>query len=98
MARSQEERDTNDMIEAAIEAYREAYRNNHAEATHGTLTDWIVVAAETKPDMDDPAEDVTAYSIIMPNGGIPWYRARGLLEAGNHYFTHNAGPEADTSD
>jgi len=86
MARSQEEHDTNDMIEAAIEAYREAYRNNHAEATHGTLTDWIVIAAETVPNMEDSSEDVTAYSIIMPSGGIPWYRGRGLLEAGIRYL------------
>jgi len=86
MARTQEERDTNDLIEAAIEAYREAYRNAHPEATHGTMTDWVVIAAETKPNMDEPEDDVTAYSIIMPGGSIPWYRARGLLQAGIHYL------------
>jgi len=86
VARSQEERRTNDAIEAAIEAYRIAYRDANPEATHGTMTDWIVIAAETKPDMDDPEDDVTAYSIIMPGGGIPWYRARGLLEAGIRYL------------
>ena len=96
--RSEEERKTNDAIEAAIDAYRVAYRAAHPEATHGTLTDWVVVAAETKPDMEDPSEDVTAYSIIMPNGGIPWYRSMGLLQAGVHYFSHNVGPTGDDND
>lgn len=50
------------------------------------MVDWVVVAAETKPDMENPDDDLTAYSIIMPNGGIPWYRARGLLEAGIKYL------------
>lgn len=86
MARTPEERATNDAIEAAIEAYREVYRVDHPEATHGTLVDWIVIAAEIKPDMDDSSEDITAYSIIMPNGGVPWYRSRGLLEAGIRYL------------
>lgn len=86
MARTPEERATNDAIEAAIEAYREAWRVSHPESTHGTLVDWIVIAAETKPDMEDSSEDITAYSIIMPGGGIPWYRARGLLEAGITYL------------
>lgn len=88
MARTQEEKDANDGIEAAIEAYREAFRKAHPDATAGTTTDWIVVAAEVVPNMEDPDEDVTAYSIIMPRGGIPWYRARGLLEAGISYLTH----------
>lgn len=86
MARTPEERMTNEGIERAINAFREAYRDNHPEATHGTLTDWIVVAAEIKPDMENPDDDVTAYSIIMAGGSIPWYRAYGLLRAGMHYL------------
>lgn len=84
--RSEAERVASVAIESAIEQYRDAYRAAHPDATYGTMTDWVVIAAETKPDMDDPDEDITAYSIIMPGGGIPWYRARGLLEAGIHYL------------
>src|SRR5678816_1149698 len=82
MARTPEEIAANEAIEKAIEGYRDAYRIAHPDATFGTLVDWVVVAAEIKPNMEDAAEDVTAYSIIMPGGAIPWYRARGLLEAG----------------
>lgn len=86
MPRTPEERAANDAIEAAIEAYRDAYRKAHPDSTHGTLVDWILVAAEVQPNMENPEEDVTAFSIIMPNGGIPWYRGRGLLEAGILYL------------
>lgn len=92
--RTPKERETNDAIEAAIDAYRRAYCASHPDATDGTLTDWIVVAAETKPDMENPDDDVTAYSIVMPGGGIPWYRARGLLEAG---VTFMSGTERETN-
>lgn len=84
--RTPEERAANDGIEAAIEAYRLAYHKAHPDSAYGTLTDWIIVAAEVEPNMEDPDEDVTAFSIIMPGGGIPWYRARGLLEAGVQYL------------
>lgn len=94
MPRSDVEKATNDAIEAAIDAYREAYRATHPNSVHGTLVDWIVVAAETKADMSDPDEDVTAYSIIMPGGGIPWYRGRGLLEAGIAFMS---GTETEPS-
>lgn len=93
--RTPEEREANDAIETAIERYRKAYRDAHPEAVQGTLTDWIVVAAETAPDLEDAEEDVTAYTIIMAGGGIPWYRSIGLLTAGKHYLTYNAGPEED---
>lgn len=85
--RTPEERAANDAIEAAIDAYRRIYCEAHPEATNGTLTDWIVVSAETKPDMENPDDDVTAYSIVMPGGGIPWYRARGLLQAGCEFLS-----------
>jgi len=94
MTRSTEERATNDAIEDAINAYREAFRQTHPDATHGTIVDWIVVAAETKPNMEDSEEDITAYTIIMPNGGIPWYRARGLMEAGVKYLSLEEVEEA----
>lgn len=87
MARTQAEKDASDALELAIDAFRIAYNNAHPDATDGTIVDWIVVAAETKPNLSDPDDDVTAYSIIMPNGGIPWYRARGLLQAGIFYLS-----------
>jgi hypothetical protein len=81
-------------LEAAIEAYRAAYIKANPDSTDGVLVDWIVISAETKPDMTDAEEDVTAYSIIMRDGS-PWYRAMGLLQAGRHYLTHNTGPQLD---
>ena len=95
MARSPELIAANEAIEAAIEQFRIAYAAAHPEATQGTLVDWIVIAAETKPDMEDSDNDLTAYSIIMPGGGIPWYRSMGLLAAGKHYLTYNTGPSPD---
>ena len=92
VARTQAERDANKKIEEAINGFREAYMDAHPEATRGTLIDWIVVAAEVEADDDDPADDVTAYSIIFPGGAMPWYRARGLLEAGIYYLSR---PEED---
>lgn len=90
MARTPAEKATNDAIEMAIDAYRKAYMEANPEdeeVRYGTLVDWIVVAAETKPDLNGEAEDdITAYSFIMPGGSIPWYRARGLLEAGITYL------------
>lgn len=80
-------------IEAAIEKYRVAFADAHPEATQGVLGDWIVVAAETKVDPDDPEEDLTAYSVIM--NGQPWYRSIGLLAAGRHYLTFDNGPTQD---
>lgn len=85
MARTARERAANDAIEAAIDEYRAAYQEAHPEVRLGTTVDWIVVAAETIPDMNDSAEDETSYSVIMPGGGIPTYRARGLLAAGIQY-------------
>lgn len=87
MARSPEEREANEAIEAAIEQYRAVWQKYHPESQEGTLVDWIVVAADTKPDLEDSSDDVTSYSIIMPKGGMPWYRARGLLEAGIEYMS-----------
>jgi hypothetical protein len=86
MSRTQAERDANDMIDAAIEAYREAYRAAHPEATHGVLGAWIVVASETVANMEDPEDDVTAYSIIMANGAIPSYQSYGLLAIGKRFI------------
>jgi hypothetical protein len=91
MARSHEERIANEALEVAIDAFRAAFMKAHPDNAYGTLVDWIVVAAETKPDMEDASEDVTAYSIIMPGGGIPWYRARGLLQAGIEYLSVQEG-------
>lgn len=90
MARTQAERDANDMIEAAIEAYREAYLDAHPEAVRGILQDWIVVAAENKPDADEACD---ALLIIMPGGGIPTYRAIGLLEMGRRYVMESSEEE-----
>ena len=84
MARTQEEKDANDMVEAAILAYKDAYAAAHPEARVGTLVDWIVVAAELVPG-EDPDDDETAYAVIMPGGGIPGYKAVGLLEFGKKY-------------
>lgn len=84
MARTQEEKDANDMIEASLLAYRDAYAAAHPDARVGTLTDWIVVAAEIVPG-EDPEDDETAYSVIMPGGGIPGYKAAGLLDFGKAY-------------
>lgn len=89
MSRTSEEKATNDAIEEAIEAYRRAYKVAHPEATMGTLTDWIVVAAEIIPG-EDPDDDETGYSIIMPGGGIPIYRANGLLSMGKRYVMYGA--------
>ena len=86
MSRTPEEKATNKAIEAAIEAFRTAYHEAHPDSSMGTLVDWIVVAAEAIPDAKDPADDVTAYSIIMPGGAMPSYRARGLLEIGIQYL------------
>jgi hypothetical protein len=86
MARTLAEKEASDELELAIDAFRKAYIAAHPDVTDGTLVDWIVVAAETKPNLNDPDDDVTAYSIIMPNGGIPWYRARGLMQAGIYYL------------
>lgn len=84
MATTAEERSAKAAIEDAIERYREAFRKAHPESTHGTLTDWILVAAEIKPNMEDPDEDFVAYSIVTNN--LPWYRARGLMEAGIQFM------------
>lgn len=83
--RTEEEKASNDAIEATLLAYRDAYAAAHPEARVGTLTDWIVVAAELVPG-DDPDDDETAYSVIMPNGGIPGYKAEGLLRMGIRYI------------
>lgn len=90
------ERAAKAQIEAAIEEYRAAYAEAHPEATQGVLGDWIVVAAETKPDLEDEENDLTAYSIIM--NGMPWYRSIGLLAAGKHYLTYNTGPQPDAEE
>lgn len=89
MPRTPEEIASNDAVEAAIEAYRQAYKAAHPEAVMGTLVDWIVVAAEIVPG-DNPDDDETAYSIIMPQGGIPTYRANGLLSMGKRYVMYGA--------
>lgn len=74
-------------IEAAIEQYRAAYKASHPEAEFGILGDWIIVAAETVPDMEDSDNDRTAYSVMMTRGGIAGYRALGLLETGKRYVS-----------
>lgn len=85
MERSAEEMAANEAVEAAILAYRDAYAAAHPEAKVGTLMDWIVVAAEVIPGAK-PYDDETAYSIIMPGGSIPHYRADGLLSMGKRYI------------
>lgn len=95
MAQTEAQKVATAAIEAAIEQYRLAFREANPEATNGVLGDWVLVAAETIPDMDDPADDVTAYSVIMAGGGMAWYRARGLLAAGIHYMTFDSGPVGD---
>lgn len=89
MSRTPEEVATNDAIEAAIEAHRQAYKAANPDESIGTLVDWIVVAAEIVPG-DTPDDDETAYSIIMPSGGIPTYRATGLLSMGKRYVMYGA--------
>lgn len=87
MARTPAEREATEAIERALLQYRDAYAAAHPEARNGALVDWIVVAAEVLAD-GDPEDDETAYSVIMPHGGIPHYRAYGLLQMGQHYLTY----------
>lgn len=84
--RTQAEKDATEAIEAAIESYRVAYRLAHPESNNGTLTDWVVIAAETNAVGDDAEDDITSYSIMMNSGATPWHRSRGLLEAGIHFM------------
>jgi hypothetical protein len=83
MARSVEERAALDALEAAIEKHSAVWYREHpdTDAAQGTLVDWIIITAEIKPDMDDSDNDKTTYGIIYRGGSIPWYRARGLLDA-----------------
>lgn len=90
MATTPEERAAKAEIEAALEKYKQTFLAAHPEGVHGTLTDWIVVFAETKPNLEDPDQDETAYSIVTNN--LPWYRARGLMEAGIQFMN---GVESD---
>lgn len=94
MARTAREKAATAAIEAAIQEYNLAFKEAHPEAELGTIVDWIIVAAEGVADSEDPDEDRTLYSIIMPGGGIPYYRARGLLVAGESLITHGT-PVAD---
>lgn len=86
MPRTEREQKANDAIEAALLEYRDAYAEAHPDVRVGTITDWIVVATElVAGEGGNPDDDVQTYAIIMPNGGIPNYRAVGLLKMGMHY-------------
>lgn len=71
-------------LEEAILRVVRAYDTD--ESVVGVVNDWIVVAAETKPDLYDATNDVTAYSVLMAGGGLPWHRAAGLLRAGMQHL------------
>lgn len=86
MAKTDRQQKASDALEAAIMEARDAWSAANPGSVDGTVIDWIVVTAEVKPDMEEPENDIHAYSILMPNGGIPWYRGRGLLEAGIRYL------------
>lgn len=80
MARTEEQKQADARLYEAIVATDKAYRTE--ESVVGVVTDYIVVAAVVKPDMEDPDEDMTAYSVLMSGGGMPYYRSQGLLKAG----------------
>lgn len=82
MARSAEEKAALEMLEHAIEHHSDVWYREHPEHPRGTLVDWIIISAEIKPDMDDSDNDQTTYGLIFRGGTMPWYRARGLMQAG----------------
>jgi hypothetical protein len=82
MARSAEEKAALEALEAAIEAHSAVWYQENPDHPRGTMVDWIIVTAEIKPDMEDSDNDQTTYGIIYRGGSIPWYRARGLMDAG----------------
>jgi hypothetical protein len=49
------------------------------------LIDWVVVSAWAVPDN----EEETSYFLAFPNGTIPSYRARGLLDMGRELMIEN---------
>lgn len=80
MARTEEQKQADARLYEAIVATDRAYRTE--ESVDGVVTDYIVVAAVVKPNMEDPDDDLTAYSVLMSGGGLPYYRSQGLLKAG----------------
>jgi hypothetical protein len=86
MARTQRQKDADAALELALIEASHAYLEGDDGAIIGTMTDWIVVTAEVKPNMDDPDEDVTVYSVMSTGGGLPLYRALGLLQCGLKYI------------
>ena len=89
MARTKRQKDAEAALEAAIIETAAAWAEGDDDSVGDTvLTDWIVVTAEIKPNMADADEDETVYSILMSNGGLPMYKALGLLHAGLARLKH----------
>lgn len=82
-------RKASDDLEAAIEAYRVSWRAENPGGTDGTLTEWMVITAEVKVNLEDSDQDRYAFSTLMKGGSLPWHHAKGLLAAANQFLDGN---------
>lgn len=84
MTRTQEQIEADDALTAAIEQCARAYLE---EPNEMYLMDWFVVTARSGLDEEAPE----SYDIFMPGGGIPTYRALGLLKAAERIVIDTTG-------
>lgn len=67
--------EASDLVEAAL---NQAIKLVPDGEEGDLLVDWVVVCFVANPD----EEKTSGYPMLFPNGDIPTYRARGLLNTG----------------
>lgn len=84
--KTNEQREADLELEAALMRVSRAYSD--VQEAQGVLGDWICVTAETRMGAESD-EDETYYTIAMSGGGIPDYRAFGLLDIGARMISNH---------
>jgi hypothetical protein len=86
-----EQRATQDALQAALEAHNRAW--SPAGADPGLLVDWVVVTQTTR--FDDDGDRISAYGLIFAGGQMDEHRAVGLLDYGSHLLKFGGRSEPE---
>ena len=91
MKMSDEQRATQEALQAALEAHSRAWARPGEDP--GLLVDWTVVTQTTR--FDDEGNRESAYGLIFAGGQMDEHRAIGLLDYGIYLlkFGSRADPE-----
>lgn len=91
MTRTDEQRQADEQLTAAIERTRRAYMDPTEQPD--LVTDFVVIVAATR--FDDDGDETAVYDILFRDGSIRDHAAYGLLKVGERLLVRMEEPDEE---